>query len=174
MPEPPAARLPSNPWPQWPEVKKTDYGQEEAIALMGGEMRAWGVDTLSFETDEEGRVRALTVVDLDWSGGAPERIPGTERSIPAQLVLIACGFTGPETELLHTWGVALPEPGAGRPLPVMEAPGSHRCALEAAVPAPTGGIWACGDARSGATLVVSAIADALACAQELAAELGLA
>ena len=86
----------SNPWPQWPNVKKTDYGQQEAIAGMGGEMRAWGVDTLEVLLDKKGAAAGLRVVDLDWSAGKPERIAGSEREVPAQLVLIACGFTGPE------------------------------------------------------------------------------
>ena len=178
MPEPPAERLPGNPWPEWPNVRKTDYGQEEAQALMGGEMRAWSVDTLEVLLDADGRARALKVADLDWTGGRPQRIAGTERELPAQLVLIACGFMGPEASVLEAFDVALPEPGAGRPLPVMTTAGGHRCRLRDAArgdgaEARRASIWACGDARNGASLVVNAIADALACAHELAEELGL-
>mgnify|MGYP000078554226 CR=1 FL=1 len=54
LPAAPDARAASNPWPQWPNVKKTDYGQQEAIAVMGGEMRAWGVDTLEVSAGQEG------------------------------------------------------------------------------------------------------------------------
>ena len=97
MPEPPVSRTPDNPWPQWPHVKKTDYGQEEAIALMDGEMRSWSVDTRAVLTDDAGHVRALKIVDLDWSDGAPTPVAGSERELPAQLVLIACGFVGPST-----------------------------------------------------------------------------
>ena len=178
MPEPPAERLPGNPWPEWPNVRKTDYGQEEAQALMGGEMRAWSVDTLEVLLDADGRARALKVADLDWTGGRAQRIAGTERELPAQLVLIACGFMGPEASVLEAFDVALPEPGAGRPLPVMTTEGGHRCRLRDAArgdgaEARRASIWACGDARNGASLVVNAIADALACAHELAEELGL-
>ena len=63
---------------------------------MGGEMRAWGVDTLEVLLDKKGAAAGLRVVDLDWSAGKPERIAGSEHEVPAQLVLIACGFTGPE------------------------------------------------------------------------------
>lgn len=173
MPEPAEERLPGNPWPQWPNVKKTDYGQQEAIALMEGEMRTWSVDTREVLADADGRVRALRIVDVDWSGGAPEAVPGTERELSAQLVLIACGFTGPQRGVLEALGATLPEPGAGRPLPIMTEPGGHRCALAETAPEPAHGVWACGDARNGASLVVNAIADGVACARELAAACGL-
>ena len=86
LPAAPDARAASSPWPQWPNVKKTDYGQQEAIAAMGGEMRAWGVDTLEVLLDKKGAAAGLRVVDLDWSAGKPERIAGSEHEVPAQLV----------------------------------------------------------------------------------------
>ena len=105
LPAAPDKRAASNPWPQWPNVKKTDYGQQEAIAAMGGEMRAWGVDTLEVLLDKKGAAAGLRVVDLDWSAGKPERIAGSEHEVPAQLVLIACGFTGPERSVFEAVGV---------------------------------------------------------------------
>ncbi|MCF2621491.1 glutamate synthase subunit beta [Collinsella tanakaei] len=169
MPEPPEHRLPDNPWPQWPNVKKTDYGQQEAINLMDGEVRTWSADTREVLVDDDGRVRALQIVDVDWSSGSPAPVLGTEREVPAQLVLIACGFTGPQRGALDALGVAMPEPGAGRPLPIMGTQPAHRCVCTGAAHEPSGGIWACGDARGGASLVVNAIADGVACARELAA-----
>lgn len=77
LPAAPDARAASNPWPQWPNVKKTDYGQQEAIAAMGGEMRAWGVDTLEVLLDKKGTAAGSRVADLDWSAGKPERIAGS-------------------------------------------------------------------------------------------------
>ena len=162
-PEQPAA---SNAWPQWPNVKKTDYGQQEAIALMGGEMREWAVDTLEVALDEKGAVSGLDVVDLDWSAGKPERKMDSERSYPAQLVLIACGFTGPVASVYDALGAQMA--ASGRPLPVMAEAGKHKCAAGGETP-----VFAAGDARNGSSLVVSAIADAMACAGEVAAELGL-
>ena len=148
-------------WPEWPSTLKTDYGQQEAIALMGGEMRSWAVDTREVLLGADGAVRGLSVVDLDWSGGGPEPVAGGEREVPAQLVLVACGFTGPERGVLDAFGVRVGERG----LPACE-PGLHRAAG-------TGAVYVAGDARTGSSLVVSAIADAMACAGEVAADLGL-
>lgn len=177
LPEPPEQPLPQNGWPQWPHVKKTDYGQQEAIALSGGEMRSWAVDTLEVLRNEQGAARGLLVADLDWSDGSPRRIEGSEHEIPTQLVLIACGFTGPEPEVFSSFGAHLSQTASSRPLPIMREPQSHRCALgnnaETGDDAPPCAVFACGDARNGSSLVVSAIADALACAQEVARALEL-
>ena len=171
MPCPPAARAPGNDWPEWPRVLKTDYGQQEAIAAMGGEMRAWGVDTLEVLLDKKGAAAGLRVVDLDWSAGKPERIAGSEHEVPAQLVLIACGFTGPEHGVFDAVGV--PVATAGRPLPVMAAEGSHLAARTEGVAADAAPVYVAGDARNGSSLVVNAMADALACAAEVANALAL-
>ncbi len=168
LPAAPEKALPNNPWPEWPNVKKTDYGQAEAIELMGGEMREWAIDTLEVELDEAGAARALRVVDLDWSHGKPERLDGTEREYQAQLVLIACGFTGPEKDVFDALGVQMPE--TGRPLPVMANTGEHLAARTGAAEMP---VYVAGDARNGSSLVVSAMADALACVSEVAEALGL-
>lgn len=164
---PPQERAAGDAWPQWPNVKKTDYGQAEAIELMGGEMREWGIDTLEVLRSEDGAVSGLRVVDLDWSHGKPERVEGSEREVPAQLVLIACGFTGPEKSVFDAFGVGLAQ--KGRPLPVMATPASHRAAASIG----TTPVFAAGDARNGSSLVVSAMADALACAAEVASTLKL-
>ena len=173
MPAPPERRLPGNPWPEWPNVRKTDYGQEEAIDLMGEEMRSWGVDTLEVLLDDAGAARGLRVADLDWTSSRPERLAGSERELPAQLVLIACGFTGPERGVFDAFGVAMPAPGEGRPLPRMMSAESHRCELVDAVSPASAAVYAAGDARNGSSLVVSAIADALTCVAEVVEHLGL-
>ena len=192
MPCPPESPLPTNGWPQWPNVKKTDYGQVEAINLMHGECREWGVDTLEVLFDEAGAVSGLKVVSLDWSSGRSERIESTLREVPAQLVLIACGFTGPERSIFDALGVQMAE--KGRPLPVMEVPGTHLAARVAVgedegsaddgVDGAAGNatlvaaksatpVFVAGDARNGSSLVVNAISDAMACADEVAGALGL-
>lgn len=171
LPAAPDKRAASNPWPQWPNVKKTDYGQQEAIAAMGGEMRAWGVDTLEVLLDKKGAAAGLRVVDLDWSAGKPERIAGSEHEVPAQLVLIACGFTGPEHSVFDA--VSVPVATSGRPLPVMAAEGSHLAARTEGVAADAAPVYVAGDARNGSSLVVNAMADALVCAAEVAEALEL-
>ena len=113
----------------------------------------------------------LRVVDLDWSAGKPERIAGSEHEVPAQLVLIACGFTGPEHGVFNAVGV--PVATAGRPLPVMAAEGSHLAARVDGVAADAAPVYVAGDARNGSSLVVNAMADALACAAEVAEALEL-
>ena len=148
-------------WPEWPATLKTDYGQAEAIELMGAEMRSWGVDTLEVLYDTDGGVRGLRVADLDWSSGHPERVAGSEREIPAQLVLIACGFTGPETAVLEAFGVHAGERG----LP-LAGPSAHRADAAGETP-----VFLAGDVRTGSSLVVNAISDAVACAGEVAAML---
>ena len=163
---PPEEALPTNQWPEWPNVKKTDYGQAEAIELMGGEMREWGIDTTDVLFGADGAVSGLEVVSLDWSAGKPERIEGSARKLDAQLVLIACGFTGPERTVMDAFGVKMAE--SGRPLPVMASPESHRAVASGKTP-----VFAAGDARNGSTLVVTSMADSLSCAAEVAEELGL-
>lgn len=165
LPSAPLERAANNGWPEWPNVRKTDYGQDEAIALMGGEMREWAVDTVAI-LSEAGQVSGVKVVDLDWSAGKPERILATDRVIDADLVLIACGFTGPEASVVEALGGKLAE--QGRPLPVLEAAASHKAKV-----AGKAAVYVAGDARNGSSLVVSAMADALACVEEVSEALGL-
>lgn len=166
----PEQRTATNQWPEWPHVKKTDYGQQEAIVLQGKDLREWCADTREVLFDEEGAVRGLRLVSLNWEGGRPQDVEGSAREVDAQLVLVACGFSGPKTDVMEAFGVRMPE--QGRPLPVMAEPGSHRaaCAEAAADKAP---VYVAGDARQGSTLVVTAMADALACAAEVSAAFGL-
>ncbi len=163
LPAPPEKRPKDNPWPEWPNVKKTDYGQEEAALVDGSDPRTFAADTTGLE-GADGAVRSLTFCRLDWSGGRPERIAGTEETLEADLVLLATGFLGPRAELMDAFGVEL---GDARPLPVT-VPETHEALLAEGVETP---VFVAGDARGGASLVVSAIADGLACAAEVADEL---
>lgn len=167
LPAPPEVRAASNQWPEWPNVKKTDYGQVEAELVQGADPRTWATNTLEVLEDENGGVRGLRVVSLDWSHGKAEPIEGSEREIPAQLVLLAMGFTGPEASVYDALGVTTEEVRGGV-RPKLAAAGSHRTVGEGKVP-----VFAAGDARSGSSLVVAAISDGLACAGEVASELGL-
>lgn len=160
MPAPPDQRLESNPWPEWPQVKKTDYGQLEAIEVMGKDPRSWAIDTL--EVMGEGKAEALRIVSLDWSQGSPERQMDTERVVPAQLVLIACGFVGPKRSVYDALGGETME--GPRALPVITQ--GHRVATQNKCV-----LYAAGDARTGSSLVVNALADGLACAKEVARDI---
>lgn len=163
LPEPPASRREADIWPQWPMVRKDDYGQLEAVAAFGHDPRQWGIDTLEV-LGTDGQVSGLRVVSLDWSSGKPQRREGTERMLPAQLVLLAMGFTGPEGGVFDALGVECASDARGLPVTVED---SHRAAAYGDTP-----VFVAGDCRSGSSLVVNAIADGLACACEAADVLG--
>jgi glutamate synthase (NADPH/NADH) small chain len=116
LPRPPDERAPDNPWPQWPKVYKLDYGQEEARALWGADPRIYSVLTKRFMGDAEGNVRELQTIQVEWTKGpdgrfGPREVPGTERVIRADLVLLALGFVGPERPMLQQLGVKLDDRG---------------------------------------------------------------
>jgi glutamate synthase (NADPH/NADH) small chain len=159
MPRPPEIRAPDNPWPRWPKILKTDYGQEEAAALFGSDPRIFLVTAKRFLGDKEGRVSGVVVVDVEWKKDekgrfGPQEVPGSERTIPAGLVLIAMGFLGPEEGPLKAFGVETDERGNAK-----AGYGSF------ATSAP--GIFAAGDMRRGQSLVVWAIAEGRGAAREV-------
>lgn len=148
MARPPDERLANNPWPQWPRTYKLDYGQAEAQAIYGDDPRTYAVMTKRFLGDEQGRLTGLETVQVQWIGqnGRAElrEIPGTERVWPAQMVLLAMGFLGPENPVLAQLGVEQD----GR---------SNVKADEQSYATNVPGIFAAGDARRGQSLVVWAI-----------------
>jgi len=111
LPKPPLERAADNPWPEWPKVYKMDYGQEEASARFGDDPRVYVTTVKKFTGDASGRVKELTTVQIKWERNeqgqfVPKEQPGTEQVRPAQLVLLAMGFLGPEQPLLKEIGVA--------------------------------------------------------------------
>lgn len=165
LPAPPEQRAEGNAWPEWPNVKKTDYGQLEAIALQGEDPRSWATNTLEV-LGEDGKVSGLRVVSLDWSQGRPDPIEGSERTIDCQMVLLAMGFVGPERKVFDALGVAVAD--GPRTRPAMAE--GHEAARTEGAPG-RARVFVAGDARSGSSVVVSAISDGLACAREVAEEL---
>jgi glutamate synthase (NADPH/NADH) small chain len=149
--KPPETRAPDNPWPQWPKVYRLDYGQEEAAALFGRDPRTYCMMSKSFVGDKDGRVSSVRTVQINWtkdekSQFRPIEIPGTEREWPAQMVLLAMGFEGPETEgLLNQLGVELDQRG--------------NVATDEDKMTSIPKIFAAGDMARGQSLVVWAIAD---------------
>ena len=160
MPEPPSSRLPSNPWPEWPKVLKTDYGQEEAIWRYGADPRHYRTTVREFIRDEKGSLKGAVLVSLvpkkDHRTGRMVMEPqkGTEREVPAQLVLIAAGFLGCESYVTDSFGVETD--GRGR----VKTAGEGYAASEEK-------IYAAGDMRRGQSLVVWAISEGRNAAREV-------
>lgn len=110
MPQPPEMRAKNNPWPEYPKVYRLDYGQEEAAAKFGNDPRVYVTTATKFEGDSEGNVIAVHTVEVEWVRDdqgrfIPNPIEGTEKRLPAQLVLLAMGFLGPEQLLLEQMGL---------------------------------------------------------------------
>lgn len=107
MPEPPAQRIEaSNPWPEWPKKLKVDYGQEEAIRLYGKDPRNYLISAKKIVGNVNGEVTEVHTVGVNWVKSAsgrmiPEEVPGSEKVWPADLVLLAMGFLGPEDTIAH-------------------------------------------------------------------------
>jgi len=141
MPRPPDTRDPSTPWPTWPLVHRTSSAHEE-----GGE-RVFAVNTERFLGDDDGHLRALVLHEVRRTQqGRFEKVPGTERELPCQLVLLAMGFTGPERgALLKGLGVGLD--------------GRGNVARDASFAAAAEGVFVCGDMGRGQSLIVWAIAE---------------
>jgi glutamate synthase (NADPH/NADH) small chain len=157
LPRPPEVRDPDNPWPQWPKIYRLDYGQEEALAVFGREPREYLIQTKRFVGDEHGHVKELHTVRVEWCKDngryVPREVPGTEQVFPGQLVLLAMGFLGPESQLLEKLGVERD--------PRTNAKAEHG-KYATSVP----GIFAAGDMRRGQSLVVWAINEGRGAARE--------
>jgi glutamate synthase (NADPH/NADH) small chain len=155
-------------WPNGASVFTESYGQTEARVVEGADPRLFSTDTIAFEGDEDGAVTAVRTQQLSYEGGR-HRVEGTESSVPAQLVLIAKGFVGPEKPLLDAFGITVvSDAGSVRPATV---PDSHEAARSHEV-SDACPVFVAGDARIGASIVASAIHDGLVCAGEVAAKLG--
>jgi glutamate synthase (NADPH/NADH) small chain len=158
VPQPPGERCDDNPWPEWPKVFRVDYGQEEAMAVYGKELRLFGINTTKFTGDDGGNVKEVHTVEVKWerdrSGRlVPKGIPGTEKVWPTQLALLALGFLGPEEVLLDKMGVEKD----GR-TNVKAEYGQYATNIP--------GVFAAGDMRRGQSLVVWAIHEGRGAARE--------
>ncbi|HKL23094.1 MAG TPA: FAD-dependent oxidoreductase, partial [Tichowtungia sp.] len=160
LPKPEADRnRVSNPWPQWPANLKTDYGQQEAIAVQGSDPRNFSVMTTKFEGGEDGNLTALHIVEVEWvkdENGRfmPKAVEGTEQRIEADLVLLAMGFLGPEDPVAEQLGVE-------------RDPRSNYKAEHEVYATNVEGVFATGDCRRGQSLVVWAINEGRGCAREV-------
>ena len=113
MPKPPVERAANNPWPEWPRILKTDYGQEEAIAVFGHDPRVYQTTVTEFIADKKGNVCKAKIVKLksqkDEKTGRMMMVPveGTEEVIPADVVLIAAGFLGSQKYVTDAFKVSI-------------------------------------------------------------------
>lgn len=140
--QPPDSRAEGNPWPQWPKIYRLDYGQEEAREFAGRDPRQFAVRTKAFIGDAEGKVAGVETLALN----AERQLAGSTTTWPAQLVLLAMGFTGPEREgLITQLGVQLTNRGT--------------VAVDDNKMTTLPGVFAGGDIERGQSLVVFAIAD---------------
>lgn len=150
MPKAPDQRADNNPWPQWPKVCKTDYGQEEAIALFDHDPRMYQTTVKEFLKDKNGKLCGLITVKLenrqDEKTGrmVMAEAPGSEQKLEADLVLIAAGFLGTEKYVADAFGIALNERTN-----VKTEPESYETNVKH--------VFAAGDMRRGQSLVVWAI-----------------
>ena len=145
MPTPPNERPGHQPWPTYPMIYRVSSAHEEA-----GD-RVYSVSTSEFRGDENGRVRALVMSEVRFEAGKVVPVEGTEQEIPAELVLLAMGFTGPETDtVVSQLGVSLDE--------------RRNVARDKNYATDVDGVFACGDAGRGQSLIVWAIAEGRACA----------
>jgi len=158
LPRPPDTRQPDNPWPEWPKVYKLEYGQEEAKARFGDDPRIYLTTGEKFVGDEKGQVKEMHIYDVEWAKDetgafSPKRVAGTERVLPADLVLLAMGFLGPEENILADLGVE-------------RDPRSNAKAEHGKFMTSVEGIFAAGDMRRGQSLVVWAINEGRGAARE--------
>ena len=151
MPKAPDSRGENNPWPEWPRVCKTDYGQEEAIAVFGHDPRIYETTVSRLIRDEGG---ALTGVETVRLGPDHQPLPGTEQILPCELLLIAAGFLGPQDYVPDAFGLARTARSN-----VQTAEGGYDTGVA--------GVFAAGDMRRGQSLVVWAIQEGRAAARQV-------
>lgn len=158
LPRPPMNRAADNPWPEWPKIYRMDYGQEEAAVKYGADPRVYLTTVQKFEGDGNGQLKAVHTVQIAWEKNekgqfVPKPLPGTAKVLPAQLVLLAMGFLGPEQPLLEA-------------LQIERDPRSNVKAEFEQYATNAKGVFAAGDCRRGQSLVVWAFNEGRGVARE--------
>lgn len=162
LPMSPDDRAVGNEWPQWPRIMRVDYGHAEVKAVFGNDPREYSVLTEEFLGDADGNCVGIRVVSVEWKPkphGQPgfdmAKIPGSEKIIPAELVVLSMGFLGPEQNIVQGFDLAVDERSN------IKAPyGKYNTSTE--------GVFACGDCRRGQSLVVWAINEGRGAAENVA------
>ncbi|NTW04611.1 MAG: glutamate synthase subunit beta [Peptococcaceae bacterium] len=158
MPKPPRQRSKDNPWPQFPKVYKDDYGQVEAKALYREDPRHYGITAKRFIGDAKGHLKGVETMEVEWiktetGSFLPREVSGSEKFWPAQLVLLAMGFLGPEDHLLETLSIQRDSRSNAK-----SEFGDHSTNIT--------GVFVAGDMRRGQSLVVWAIMEGQLAARE--------
>lgn len=159
MPKPPSERQKNNPWPEWPKILKTDYGQEEAIWKFGSDPRIYQKTVKEFIKDRKGDLKGAVIISLkpekDEKTGRimMKEVPGSEETLKADLVLIAAGFLGSEKYVTDAFKV--------------ETDGRTNVKTEGGFRTSKENIYAAGDMRRGQSLVVWAISEGRNAAKEV-------
>lgn len=150
MPKAPDTRSASNPWPEWPKICKTDYGQEEAIAVFGHDPRIYESTVKEFVKDKNGSLKAVKIVKLSWEKDTASgrmkmsEVPGSEQTLPAEIVLIAAGFLGSQKYVTDAFHVDINERSN-----VKTGAGAYETSVK--------NVFTAGDMHRGQSLVVWAI-----------------
>ena len=150
MPKAPVTRAENNPWPEWPKVCKTDYGQEEAIAVFGHDPRVYESTVKEFVKDKNGNLKGVKIVKLTWEKDEQtgrmnrKEVAGSEKTLPAEIVLIAAGFLGSQKYVTDAFKVELNERTN-----VKTAPDAYETSVK--------NVFVAGDMHRGQSLVVWAI-----------------
>ncbi|MBN8192785.1 glutamate synthase subunit beta [Bacillus sp. NTK074B] len=147
-----------NPWPQYPVIHRVEYGQKEAAEVLGEDPRAYAVMTKKFVGDEHGHIKEVHTVNVklrydDEGNKIRDEIPGTEKVWPADLVLLAIGFSGPEQDLIKELEVETNSNST-----VKAEYGNYMTSVD--------GVFAAGDMRRGQSLIVWAINEGREAARE--------
>ena len=160
MPKAPDHRAANNPWPEWPKICKTDYGQEEAIAVFGHDPRIYQTTVKEFLKDKNGNLCGLVTVKLESKKDEKTgrmmmaEVPGSEQKMDADLVLIAAGFLGAENYIANAFGVDL-----NARTNVATAEGAYATNVK--------NVFTAGDMHRGQSLVVWAIREGREAAREV-------
>ena len=160
MPKAPAKRAANNPWPEWPKICKTDYGQEEVIAVFGHDPRIYESTVKEFIKDKNGRLKGVKIVKLAWEKDPQtgrmnsKEVAGSEKIMDCELVLIAAGFLGAQKYVTDAFKVEL-------------TPRTNVKTEQDSFKTNVKNVFAAGDMHTGQSLVVKAIRQGRECAREV-------
>ncbi|KAG2157569.1 uncharacterized protein EDB93DRAFT_1123416 [Suillus bovinus] len=159
LPKPPGSRGRDNPWPQWPRIFRADYGHTEVAAHFGNDPREYSISTKEFVLDDAGKLKGLNTVRVEWTKDSSgrwkmEEVPGSEKFFPAQLVFLALGFLGPQSQVPDALGIKQDIRSN-----IQTPPKKYTTNVE--------GVFAAGDCRRGQSLIVWGINEGRGAAAEV-------